>query len=76
VYGVPLLDSMLHTNFITLQFFDPLCVNYAGGVEAAYFIRRPTTKTFYSLRIECPGSIEGRKSRHGDVLVRREWHVV
>jgi hypothetical protein len=72
VYAVQLLDSMLHTTFVALQNSDPLCVSYAGGAEAGYFVRKPTTSRMYIYRVECPLSIEGRKSRRGDIVLYDE----
>ena len=46
VFSTTLLDTMLHPGFVYMEKKQNL---FAGGIEAAHFLRKPTSKELYVL---------------------------
>jgi len=75
-FGIQLLDAMYQLLFL-LPSHDPQIVVYAGGFEAAHFLRKPSSNKLYVF-LDHDSTIPyvGRKKSGGDLLVYDENGVL
>jgi len=75
-FGIQLLDALYQLLFL-LPSHDPQIVMYAGGFDAAHFLRKPSSNKLYVF-LDHDSTIPymGRKKSGGDVLVYDEEGVL
>lgn len=75
-FGIQLLDALYQVLFL-LPSHDPQIVVYAGGFDAAHFLRKPSSNKLYAF-LDHDSTIPymGRRKSGGDVLVYDEEGVL